>query len=84
MFNLGTVSVGRNALLISKVMLKLNLESHIAILLVLKVTEIIDCTAEATCLMMLAFCSTGFFLQQFHFHSGSETQKVLPVEAFAP
>lgn len=29
--------------------------------MVLKVTEIIDCTAEATWLMMLALCSAGFF-----------------------
>lgn len=46
-------------------MQKLNLESYRTALLVLEVTEIIDCTAEATCLMMLALCSTGFFCSSF-------------------
>lgn len=46
-------------------MQKLNLESHRTALLVLEVTEIMDCTAEPTCLMMLALCSTGFFCSSF-------------------
>lgn len=48
-------------------MQKLNLESHITTLLALEVTEIMDRTAEATCLMMLALCSTGFFCSSFIF-----------------
>lgn len=64
---------------------KLNIESHITILWVLEVTGIMDCTADATCLMMLALCSTGFFCSTFIFipvqrHSGSTYWKHLLCE----
>lgn len=66
MFNLRSVC-GKERFVSFQSKVKLNLESHIAILLVLEVPEITGCTAEATCLMMVAFCSTGCFCSSFIF-----------------
>lgn len=60
MLNLEMVSVGRNCFVSSQRNVKLNLESHVALLWVLEVPEIVDRTAEVPCLMMSALCRAGF------------------------
>lgn len=66
-------------------MQSLILESNLLFFfLVLEVTEIMDCSAEAACLMMLALLQHWVFLQQFPFYSHSETQWVSSIETFTP